>query len=165
MKKLMFPLFLGLLLSACGNETPAEESSQSAAQEESATLPSDLTQCFLFTEERDPVVVEGDTVQRMIDSIKLRLLVKGTSVEGVLDFLPAEQDARRGAFTGNMLGGGNIEAFYEYTQEGMTERVGLIIRIGDDQAEVLLTELEENGTTVSSHALEAPRQVARVDCW
>jgi hypothetical protein len=77
--------------------------------------------CFLHT--------EGKNNQ---DSTSIELVIKGSKVNGQMNWLPYQKDSRKGKLDG-VIAGDTIKATWTFMQEGMTDTLGLKFKLDKDQ--------------------------------
>ena len=77
--------------------------------------------CFLHT--------DGTKKQ---DSTSVELVIKGSEVTGLMNWLPSQKDSRKGKLNGSIKGD-TIQAKWTFMQEGMEDTIGVNFRLIDDQ--------------------------------
>ena len=128
MKNLTLILCLFSFMYACNS------SSSSEGNQIDASAGFNGEHSFLKTLEGEPMKVDGEIIQKMIDSTKLSLTIIGTDVVGTYDYLPAEKDATRGQVKGTINEYGKIKATYNFTQESEKGSQEIIIELIGDGA-------------------------------
>jgi|TARA_R110000822_G_scaffold11343_1_gene41623 hypothetical protein len=88
-----------------------------------------------------------------IDVLNLDLQIKGDSVTGNYNWLPALKDQRNGTLTGT-IENKTINATYRYMQEGIEETAEVTIVLKDDKA-IITGDNPESGLDT---------EVAKIDC-
>lgn len=88
-----------------------------------------------------------------IDVLKLDLQIKGDSVTGNYNWLPALKDQRNGTLEGTIQNK-TINATYRYLQEGMEDTAQITIVLKDDMA-IVTGDNPESGLDT---------EVAKIDC-
>lgn len=117
-------LLAALLGVACSGTNAPQEAPQLAAQ------PPVQAKCFLQVTPGEPIVVDGDTLERPVDSLMIHMDLIGELVNGTYDFLPQETDPVQGSFTGT-LENGLVTALFTYTTEGTTGKQEVLFRLED----------------------------------
>lgn len=125
--------------------------------------------CFLETIENEPIVIDEakNIVQKMIDSTQLNFTIKEKNVEGVFNFIPAEQDVVKGKFNGSIDTNKQIKAIYVFDSEGETYKQGLIIQLKKDTAFYKLTELSFSSASKTLEIVDNNadfKQLPKIDC-
>jgi len=100
------------------------------------------------------------------DSLYIHLEVKGDSVTGEMNWLPAEKDKMTGTLAGT-IDENAVKAIYTYSAEGQTAKEEKLFKIDGDTLRIKNGELEEhNGVWILKNADAAPynESVRRVNC-
>jgi len=121
MKISKIPLFILVILLcvSCNNSKKEEKTTEKTKV---------ITQEFCFLNEyRFPDSTEN------IDILKLDIQIKGDSVTGNYNWLPALKDQRNGRLIGTIQDK-TINATYTYMQEGIQEIADITIILADDKA-------------------------------
>ncbi|WP_374164587.1 hypothetical protein [Arcticibacter sp. MXS-1] len=111
---------LVLLAGAC-NQKKGHRSSENTSAD-AATDGNSSSQQFCFLK------VEG---QQSIDSTQVTLLLRGDTVEGKMNWVPAEKDARRGTIKGTRKGN-IITGVWSFIQEGSHDSLPLQFKLNGD---------------------------------
>ena len=127
MKKVVLFVCLITILSACNNTTPT-------AQENTPDPNAKNTTCYYS--------VQGK------DSAYLKLVSMGTSVAGILNYIPYEKDKNTGTISGE-LHGDTIIADYKFMSEGMESvRQVVLLKRGHTLVEGFGDVEDKNGKMV-----------------
>lgn len=126
-----FVAALMLLATACNSGATTEEN----------TTPNNATSydgehCYLLTVAQEPVKVDGEVVQEMIDKTELSLSISDTKVTGSYNYLPAETDSKTGTLDGTIDETGKISATYTFMQEGEMGTEEVSIQLAENQATI-----------------------------
>ena len=149
------------------NSQTSNEYSKVIADNNIAKDLSDAKHCFLKLFENEPIMINGKVVQRMIDSTQIVLNINNNNVEGVFNYLPAEQDSRRGKFSGEIDLNKKIKAIYVFDAEGATYKEGLIIQLEEDNALIKFADLDFNSTSKELEVSDNDREfdkLPRIAC-
>jgi hypothetical protein len=118
-------LLAGLFMAGCTGQAPSEK--ETVLPEQAPTV----SRCFLQVTAGDPIVVDGDTLERPVDSLMVHLDITGELVNGEYNWLPQEKDQMTGSFTGT-LENGVVTALYTYAAEGMTGKQEVLFKLAED---------------------------------
>jgi len=143
-------LILTILCFACGKKENAID--QNTTPETKAT--SDMY-CFRQLSSNGSVT----------DSLFIQLTVKGDSITGIWNWLPAEKDKMVGTLAGT-IHNNEAKAIYTYTAEGQTAKEEKLFKIDGDTLRIKNGELEErNGVwMLKNETIPYNESVPRVDC-
>lgn len=126
LSRIAIPVLLAsLALAACTGQAPSP--ANDALPEQAPTT----SHCFLQVTDGEPLVADGDTLERPVDSLVIRLDITGELVNGEYKWLPQEKDQMTGSFTGSVENG-VITALYTYTAEGMTGKQEVLFKLTGD---------------------------------
>lgn len=109
--------------------------------------------CYLLT--------EGAENQ---DTTIIQLVVKDTIVKGVMNWLPAEKDSRKGILKGD-ISGDEIKAVWHFVQEGKEDSLRLAFKLAPQQ--LLQKPLKVNvaiGTQETDHMAGYVLEYTQHDC-
>ncbi|MEZ4883945.1 MAG: hypothetical protein R3E32_04325 [Chitinophagales bacterium] len=120
-------LTLGLVGCNNSNSNESEEQTKTETEHKDEIVTSQKNYCF-----RNEYPHEGSEDK---DVLELQIEVKGNTVTGAYNWLPAFKDQRKGAIRG-MLEDSIIKGEYNFQQEGTTETVRIEIALEDDKAVV-----------------------------
>ncbi len=105
-------VYSAIALTACNNPN---DSSTEADNTDTMKAPTNVN----VIEAYHYVHTEGKTQQ---DSTIVVLIVDGNKVDGSMEYIPAEKDARRGKLSGT-IENGIVNAQWVFMQEGMTDSI------------------------------------------
>lgn len=126
MRKHIMICILVVVLASCGNSKQKKGTSKTTEESIASTTtlsPSEKAShyCYLRT--------EGTNNQ---DTTIVQFTVDGDRVEGVMNWIPAEKDSRKGVLTG-AISGDEIRATWNYSQEGLQDSIVMAFKLASQQ--------------------------------
>ncbi|HLQ98882.1 MAG TPA: hypothetical protein VK102_00785 [Sphingobacterium sp.] len=119
-----YVLLLGVfILAACAGNDERKDPSSTTRKDTAAEIVSDQSEayCFLRT--------EGT---HHSDTTFVWFTLEGDSLKGIMHWIPAEKDSRKGTLTGTVADN-EIEALWVYTQEGMEDSLQVAFKVEPQQ--------------------------------